>query len=130
MLDCREPNFKIIVTEKFFSKELDEFCKPIFVENKYELLAILYSKNATPVVKTDLSSDVTTVTYAGHILSPNVPVSLYNREVCYEMLTGGCGDTNMQKGNGFIVPLARTSNKKIRKHFGIPISLVIRINLA
>ncbi len=129
LLKCREPNFKLIITEKIFSNELDEFCSPIFIENKYELKAILYSKNSTPVIKTDNSTELTTVTYSGHIIDNIVSSTIYNKEIEYEMITSNCESSNIQKGKGYIVPLAQTSNKTIKKYFGTPISLVIRINL-
>jgi hypothetical protein len=117
---CREHNFIIKYKTKIHKGEKDEFCRNVYEESECFYRLILYSKNATPQWRQEITVDHSIISYAGHSIE-EIPSVVFGREIEYQMTNNG------EKGVGVLFPLAATTHSRIRKTFGQPVQLLIKV---
>ncbi|MGL4617741.1 MAG: hypothetical protein ACRCZS_01600 [Chroococcidiopsis sp.] len=128
--NCRRHNFILRHKVKIWSGATDEFCEPIFEEAIECIYARLFSKNTTVNLINAVSHEYSSTTYAGHILAPKVlPKGIFNKELEYEMIIDLENEMSVI-GKGMLIALPNTTlqNRSLSKIFGIPASLVIRLD--
>jgi hypothetical protein len=128
-VSCRRHNFILRHKVKIWAGQTDEFCEPLFEEAIECLYARLFSKNTTVNLINSISQEYSSTTYAGHILAPKVlPKGIFNKELEYEMIIDAeNGMSVFGKGMLIALPNSTFQNRGLSKIFGIPASLVIRL---
>lgn len=128
--NCRRHNFILRHKVKIWAGKTDEFCEPVFEEVVECVYARLFSKNTTVNLINSISNEYSSTTYAGHILAPKVlPNSIFNKELEYEMIIDLENEISVfGKGMLIALPNSTLQNRRLSKIFGIPASLVIRLD--